>query len=882
MSLRASSPSSSPVVHREDYTPPAFLIDATEMDLELDPKKTRVRITLTLHRNPEAPNPKASLILNGETQKLIGVWQDDVKLKPSAYTLTEQTLTLTNLPDRVRLRIESTHAPTKNTALSGLYVAGPLLCTQCEPEGFRRITYYLDRPDVLAPFTVTLHADKAQYPALLANGNRIARGEEPNGRHWVRWEDPFPKPCYLFAVVAGDLDSVRRTTKTKQGRPVDVAMYVEKGRTKETAFALQALDRAMRWDETTYGLSYDLDLFMIVAVSFFNMGAMENKGLNIFNDACVLGRAETATDGDIAFIERVVGHEYFHNWTGDRVTCRDWFQLSLKEGLTVFREQEFCAAQHGHAFERMMTVSQLRRGQFTEDAGAMAHPVRPDSYEAIDNFYTSTVYQKGAEVVRMIQTFVGKPTFRKGLRLYLKRHDGQAATCEDFVQAHADASGRDFTQFLRWYSQAGTPVLNVRGAYDATEGTYRLTVRQTTPPTPGQPTKKPLHLPLAVGLLDAEGHDLIGTRVLEVRKAREVFVIEGLPKGLDVPPVPSLLRDFSAPVRLDYPSTESDLLHVVAHDIDPLNRWDAGQTLLRRCALARLGVGSPRAGKLSARLVESFRAALTDSKAEAALRAMMLTSPSEAELGLALKAAGKLIDPVQVSLVRQDIVRELAEPLCEDLERLRKTLGAKLDPKASDGKARGVRSLVNLALAFRARLGLPEALDEAARLVARSSNMTDKIAGLSILSESPSPLYAPALAAFEKRYKDAPTIMDEWLAVQAGARLQGVLTTVRGLLTHPAFTLNNPNRVSALLGTFAGNPFGFHAEDGLGYAFLAEQIERLDPINPHSAARLAKPFLRWRDFDTSRQALMRKALKRLAAKPLSANTREVVMRSLKG
>jgi aminopeptidase N len=854
-----------------DYTPPAFLIDHVDLDFDIQDTQTRVRSRLRVRRNPKSKDKKAPLILNGKAQKLLSIKRDGKNLNALDYKLTENDLTLSNVPDAFVLEVESTNEPLKNTALSGLYAAGPMLCTQCEAEGFRRITYYPDRPDVLAKFTVTIHADKKRYPVLLSNGNLVAKGNEGKSRHWTKWEDPFPKPCYLFALVAGKLDKVTDHFITKSKRKILIEIYVEPGKKKETGFALAALKKAMKWDEDTYGLEYDLDRFMLVAVSYFNMGAMENKGLNIFNDACVLGRAETATDGTIAFIERVVGHEYFHNWTGDRITCRDWFQLSLKEGLTVFREQEFCGDMNSRAVERLTNVASLRRAQFAEDAGAMAHPVRPASYQTIYNFYTATVYSKGAEVVRMIQTLVGRQGFRKGVNLYVKSHDGQAATCDDFVKAMADANRIDLDQFMLWYSQAGTPVLDVTGAYNAKRKEYRLHVKQSCPPTPGQPNKEPMHLPLAVGLLDAKGRDLIGTKVLALRKAQEEFVF----KNVRTKPHPSLLRDFSAPVRLNVRNTDADLLFLMSHDSDAFNRWEAAQKLFTKYALA--DTPPPRA------FLSALRSVLRDRRMDDATKAMTLTLPSEAELGLALKAQNKLIDPIALYEARQNVIRALASSLEDDLWKVFEKIDATLDEQASDGVSRGRRSLKNLCATYLAKVVEDDMAPLAAMMVARSRNMTDKIAGLSLLADSDSPLRADMLAVFEKKFHAQPTIMDHWLSVQAAARRPHVLKDVRRLMKHPSFALNNPNRVSALIGVFAANPLGFHAADGSGYRFVTEILAKQDRLNPEAAARLAKTFLRWRDFEPKRQALMKAKLKKLSAlKGLSVNCREVVRTALAG
>jgi len=853
-----------------DYAPPAFLVESVAMDFDIGDKVTRVTTRFAARRNPACKDKKAALVLNGENQKLVRVAINGIVLTQQNYRLDAHTLTLEGVPDEAMVEIVSTNEPARNTALSGLYAAGPMLCTQCEALGFRRITYYPDRPDVLAKFRVTIHADKKKYPTLLSNGNLIKKGAEGKGRHYAVWEDPFAKPCYLFALVAGKMDVARSHFTTKSKRKVLIEIYVEPGRKKETGFAMDAIKKAMAWDEKTYGLEYDLDRFMIVAVSFFNFGAMENKGLNIFNDACVLGRADTATDGSIAFFERVVGHEYFHNYTGDRVTCRDWFQLSLKEGLTVFREQEFCGAMNSPALERLRAVRDLRSRQFPEDAGAMAHPIRPASYQTIENFYTSTVYQKGAEVVRMIQTMIGRKNFRKGLRLYLARHDGQAATCEDFVTAMEEAGDVDLGHFMVWYRQAGTPVLDVSSSYDKKKKEYTLRVKQRCPPTPGQKKKDPMNMPLCVGLLDSKGRDMKGTFVLDVAAPEEVFVF----LNVEEEPTPSLLRSFSAPVRLHYPYTDAQLTLIMAADTDGFNRWEAGQKLFTRYILANKPL--PRA------FTDALRKVLRDKKLDAATKALTIAPPTETELGLSLLAGGKKIDPVKLYHDRQKAVLRVAETLREDLWNTFKTLDGSLDPRASDGMARGKRSLKNLCLSLLAKAEAETATPLAADAVMRSHNLTDKIAGLDILVDGDSPLKAKMLALFATRFESHPAIMDQWLMTQGAARRADVLADVKKLLKHKAFTIRNPNRVSSLLGTFAGNPLGFHAQDGSGYAFLADMTAKVDALNPMTAARLAKNFLRWRDFDPKRQRLMKAALAKLARGTLSPNVREIVSKALKG
>lgn len=858
-------------VRLKDYKPPVFFVKTVELDFEIFEEATKVRSRLAMYRNEASKEKRGDLVLFGENQKLIAVKVDGRLLEPQDYVLTEHSLTLKAIGAKAIVEIESENVPQANTALSGLYAAGPMLCTQCESEGFRRITYFPDRPDVLAKFTVTIHADVKKYPVLLSNGNLIAKGKEKNGRHFVKWQDPFAKPCYLFALVAGKLD--RKTTHfvTASGRKVLIEIYTEPGRIDETGFALKAIKDSMKWDEETFGLEYDLDRFMIVATSFFNMGAMENKGLNIFNDACVLGRADTATDDTIAFIERVVGHEYFHNYTGNRVTCRDWFQLSLKEGLTVYRDHEFCGDMNGRDVERLDNVSTLRRAQFSEDAGAMAHPVRPASYQAIDNFYTATVYEKGAEVVRMIQTLVGRNNFRKGVRRYLKKHDGQAATCEDFVRAHEEISKIDLSQFMLWYAQAGTPVLDIVGKYEADKKRYSLKVKQSCPPTPGQPHKKPMHMPFAVGLLDQKGRDLIGTKLLQLKKANETFVFENVAQK----PVPSLLRQFSAPVRLNFAYTDEELLFLMANDTDAFNKWEAAQKLYMKLLLSNAMPGSE--------FVAALGAVLKDAKLEGETRAMTLALPSEQEVGLALKASGQLIDPVKLYLRRREIVTTLSTGLQNELWQTYRSISKTLKDTATDGKARGMRSLKNTCLGWLMRADSKAVLPLASQLVEKTKNMTDQITGLNILAEHSSPQSEKMLALFEKRYRKNPNIMDHWLSAQASARREDVLATVKKLVQHPAFDMNNPNRVSALLGYFAGNPLGFHATNGSGYKYIASLIPDLDKVNPQAAARLAKPFLRWRDYDEKRQSLMKSNLDSLAKKTkLSKNIREVIEKSLAG
>jgi aminopeptidase N len=859
-----------------NYTPPAFLVDHVDLNIDIRDDHARVTSHLNIRRNPAHKKKNAPLILDGEHQRILGVVLNGHLLSSKQYQLTPHTLTIHNVPPTATLDIASTHNPYTNTSLAGLYAAGPMLNTQCEAEGFRRITYYPDRPDVMAKFRVTITADRAKYPVLLANGNLVSKGTKPNGRHFTVWEDPFPKPCYLFAIVAGKLDKVSDKFVTKSGRKVLIEIYVEPGKGNETVFARTALKKSMRWDEQRFGLEYDLDRFMIVATPFFNMGAMENKGLNIFNDACVLGRVETATDATISFIERVVAHEYFHNWTGNRITCRDWFQLSLKEGLTVFREQEYMGDSHSVAVERLETVRDLRRAQFAEDAGAMAHPVRPDHYQAIDNFYTATVYDKGSEVVRMIQTLVGMNGFNRGMKLYVKRHDGQAVTCDDFVRAIADANKENLTQFMRWYQQAGTPTVKATSRYDEKTKTLRLTLNQKTPATPGQKTKLPLHIPFAVGMLDAKGHEIRKTEILHLTKPSQEFIF----RNLKSKPVLSLLRDFSAPIRLNYAQSDDELLFLLAHDTDGFNRWESSVKLLTKYLLA-LADGKKIAPKVLDNLMEALGNVLNDPKIDAAFKAMTLSLPSEGELGLTLNAAGKKINPDILIAARKIMVGYIAKALHNDFAIQHAKL-ANLSITATDGVSMGKRSLKNLCMHYLAFHNDPKILQTVFKQATTSKNMTDRIAALGTLIDKDTPLRAKALAQFGRDWRDTPTVMDKWLALQAGAKRASALQDVQKLLKHKAFDMKNPNRVSALIGSFAGNIVAFHAKNGSGYKFIADMIIAVDPINAHKGSALAKAFARWRDYEPKRQTLMQRELKRLARhKTLSPNTREIVEKSLK-
>jgi aminopeptidase N len=789
------------------------------------------------------------------------------------------------VPDAFALDIAVRIKPQLNTALSGLYTSGGNFCTQCEAEGFRRITWFLDRPDVPSRYSVRIAADKARYPVLLSNGNPAARGDLDGGRHFATWVDPHPKPSYLFALVAGDLVAVRDSFTTMSGRKVALAIWVRRGDEDKCAHAMASLKAAMRWDEETYGLEYDLDVFNIVAVSDFNMGAMENKGLNIFNTRYVLAKPDTATDADYEGIEAVIAHEYFHNWTGDRVTCRDWFQLSLKEGLTVFRDQQFSADMGSAAVTRIGDIRALRAGQFPEDAGPLAHPVQPQSYLRIDNFYTATVYNKGAELIRMIHTLLGKGGFRRGMDLYIKRHDNSAATIPDFVSAMRDGSGVDLGDFLTWYHQSGTPEITIEDRYDPATRSFELTVAQKTPPTPGQPDKAPVPIPIALGLLGPNGDELPtrlageaaaqgGTRVVVCREPRQTF------RFVDVaaPPALSLLRNFSAPVKLSGVPLER-LKFLAIHDGDPVARWDAGQQVATQVLLGRVPLR--HAGKvlppLDPDLVEAMRHNLAGAAADRAFAAEALTLPSEATLADAMT----IVDVDAIHAVREEARASIAAALSDGLAAAYRDLA---DPGSyrTDGEAIGKRALRNVCLAYLAAGDAREGARLAKAQFDAQQNMTDVLAALAVLVDTDRPERRDALDAFYRRWEADPLVIDKWFGLQARSSLPGTIAAVRALTAHSAFTRANPNRLRALVGTFSqANPLHFHAVGGEGYAFLADEVIGLDPSNPQVAARIVQPLGQWRRYDNGRQALMRAQLQRIHdAIGLSTNTYEMVSKSL--
>ncbi|MFO1397923.1 MAG: aminopeptidase N [Burkholderiales bacterium] len=879
--------SRAPLKRRLDYRPPAFLVDTLDLAFDLVPDATEVTATLSFRRNPYAADVDraAPLVLDGEQQEDVRVELDGFPVTGPRLAVDGEGLTLHQPPEQGTLTVRSRIAPSRNVALEGLYVSSGVFCTQCEPEGFRRITYFPDRPDVLARYTVTLRADPAAFPVLLSNGNLVAHGALDDGRHFATWHDPFPKPSYLFALVAGNLAALEDAFVTRSGRNVALRIYSTPQNLARCHHAMECIKRAFRWDEERFGREYDLDTFMIFCADDFNMGAMENKGLNIFNSRLVLADPMTATDDDFDAIESVVGHEYFHNWTGNRVTCRDWFQLSLKEGLTVFRDQEFSSDLNSRAVERISAVKYLRSEQFPEDAGPMAHNVRPDEYLEINNFYTSTVYEKGAEVIRMQHTLLGSERFRRGMDLYFERHDGSAVTCDDFVQAMQDASSVDLAQFRRWYSQAGTPVLTVSGRYDAAAQTYTLDVAQHTPPTPGQPVKEPFHVPFALGLIDADGRDIplrlvdeaapLGTtRVLDVRAAQQSFTFAGIGQR----PVPSLLRGFSAPAVVEFGYGEDDLAFLAAHDSDPVNRWDAAQRSFANAILALAaahGTGQPLVVPRSLRGIVARL--LDDHASDPALLALALMPPASSYVA----ALQPVLDVDGVVAASTFIMRDLATSLRSEFERVyreRRVHG----PYAPTPDQSGSRRLANTCLAYLARID-----DDAARALVvahydAADNMTDSLSALAALRDSVSAERDALYGRFEARWRDEPLVLDKWFAQEAQSLRADALPRVQQLLAHPRYNARNPNRVRSLVGAFTLRNFArFNDATGAGYNFAADQVLALDATNPQLAATIAGAFNLWKRFPEPRRGLQQAAMQRIAAMPgLSPDVTEVVTRTL--
>ncbi len=861
-------------IHRKDYRPPDFRVDAVDLRFELGPEATVVKTRMQIERNDPSTERPSELSLDGDELELLAIRLDGVALDPGRFEADSQSLRIKDVPARFELETEVVIHPRANTKLMGLYTSNDIFCTQCEAEGFRRITYYLDRPDVMARFRTRIEADRSRYPILLSNGNRVGQGELADNRHWVQWEDPFRKPSYLFALVAGDLVCHRGSFTTASGREVALEIWVERENIDKCEHALDSLKAAMKWDEETYGLEYDLDVYMIVAVNDFNMGAMENKGLNVFNSKYVLAKPSTATDDDYEAIEGVVAHEYFHNWTGNRVTCRDWFQLTLKEGLTVFRDQEFSADVTSRPVKRIQDVTRLRTAQFAEDAGPFAHPIRPESYVEMNNFYTATVYEKGAEVVRLYQTILGKEGFRKGLRHYLQKHDGSAVTCDDFRNAMAEANGADLAQLERWYSQAGTPVVRARESWDEASSTYLLSLAQSQRALPDQPPPQPLPIPLRVGLLGPDGTDMPGSvRTLELREAEQTFAFENVRDR----PIASIGRGFSAPIKLEIERPQADLAFLMAHDSDPFNRWEAGQELAKRILLDLIesaGEGMPPT--IDTQLVDAFGRVLSDASLDGSIKALMLGLPSEERLAQALEE----VDPDAVHRVRRFAIHQIAAALHDQWMDVyeRHASGNDVIDKVQIDR----RRIKNRALRYLVALEKPETVSLAVTQLERATGMTDYEAAFACLIDLEAPETDEAIAQFYRRWKTDPVVLDKWFRMQAMSSAPGAFDRVVMLSEHPDFSLTNPNRARSLLHAFAaGNSVSFHRADGRGYRFITDKILELDAINPQVASRLVSCFNQWRRYEPRRRAHMHTELERIRShEGLSDDVSEIVERAL--
>ncbi|OED41224.1 aminopeptidase N [Endozoicomonas sp. (ex Bugula neritina AB1)] len=867
-------------IYLKDYQAPDYWIDNTDLTFDLHEDYATVTSILKVRRNSDKPaHTLPELVLVGQEMELISVHVDG---KESEHSLSGDYLTISVFDAEFELTIINRIKPQENTSLEGLYKSKGMFCTQCEAEGFRKITYYLDRPDVMSSFTTKIIADKARYPVLLSNGNDIDHGDLADGRHFVSWEDPFKKPSYLFALVGGDLEYVEDTFITMSGREVVLRIFTEAHNIDQCDHAMVSLKKSMKWDEDVYGREYDLDIFMIVAVDHFNMGAMENKGLNIFNSACVLAKPETATDARFQRIEAIVAHEYFHNWSGNRVTCRDWFQLSLKEGLTVFRDSEFSADMNSRGVKRIEDADVLRTAQFAEDAGPMAHPIRPESFIEISNFYTLTIYEKGAEVVRMIHGILGAENFRKGTDLYFDRHDGQAVTCEDFVKAMEDASGYDLQQFRRWYSQAGTPVITVSDQYDEETEVYELTIEQSCPATPGQERKEPFHIPVKLGLLDGEGSDLVLNEagdtelVLDVKQRKEVYRFN----NIEELPLPSILRGLSAPVRVKYDYSRDDLLFLMQNDSDSFNRWDAGERLavdvIQEMVAAKI---NGEALAPDQRLIDAIGALLADETLDLAVKAEMLTLPSEATL--AEKA--DVIYPQFIHQSRKEVRRAIAEAHQTAFHSTWKTLQSD-KPYKPEAEDIAERTLKGICLGYLAALGDATGLDVAEPQYDSATNMTDRASALACIVNAEhrnDELVDRVLNDFLNRYKHDTNVMDQWLSMQAASSAMGSLDQVKQLMQHDVYDASSPNKLRSVVGAFASNMSRFHTKNGEGYEFLADILIEMDRKNPQIASRLATPLTRWRKYEPGCSARMKKALERVKAAPnLSTDVYEVVTKSL--
>ncbi|KAF2920988.1 puromycin-sensitive aminopeptidase isoform 1 [Oryza sativa Japonica Group] len=876
----------------KEYKKPDYLFDSVNLEFQLGEDKTIVTSKIAV--SPGTEGTSSPLTLHGRDLKLLSIKVNGKDLKSEDYMVDSRHLTVSRPPGGTfNLEIVTEIYPQLNTSLEGLYKSTGNFCTQCEAEGFRKITYFQDRPDVMATYTCRIEADKTLYPVLLSNGNLIEQGDLEGGKHYALWEDPFKKPSYLFALVAGQLDCREDSFTTCSGRKVTLRIWTPGQDLAKTAHAMYSLKAAMKWDEEVFGLEYDLDLFNIVVVPDFNMGAMENKSLNIFQSRLVLASPETATDGDYAAILGVVGHEYFHNWTGNRVTCRDWFQLTLKEGLTVFRDQEFSSDLGCRTVKRIADVSKLRTYQFPQDAGPMAHPIRPHSYIKMDNFYTVTVYEKGAEVVRMYKTMFGASGFRKGMDLYFQRHDGQAVTCEDFYAAMCDANNTQLPNFLQWYSQAGTPTVKVSSSYDASSQTFSLKFSQEVPPTPGQPVKEPMFIPIAVGLVDSTGKDMpltsiysdgmlqsltsdgqpVFTTVLQFNKKEEEFIFNNIPEK----PVPSLLRGYSAPVRLDSDLTESDLFFLLANDSDEFNRWEAGQVLSRKLMLSLVAdFQQQKTLALNPKFVDGLRSILRNTSLDKEFIAKAITLPGQGEIMDMMPVA----DPDAVHAVRTFIKKELALQLKDDLlSTVTNNRSSEAYTFNHDSMAR--RALKNTCLAYLASLNEPDTTELAFVEYKSATNMTEQFAALAALSQNPGQVRDDTLLDFYNKWQHDYLVVSKWFALQATSDIPGNVANVQKLLGHPAFDMRNPNKVYSLIGGFCGSPVNFHAKDGSGYKFLGEVVLQLDKINPQVASRMVSAFSRWRRYDESRQALAKAQLEMIvSANGLSENVYEIASKSL--
>ena len=870
-------------IYRKDYM--AYPWDVNHLDIHFDigSDTTTVRAVMEFQIK-DAAKASQDIVLNGHDLQLMSMSLNGQLLSSDDYAIEGETLTISNAPPKSVVETEVRIHPSSNSALEGLYVSGSFLLTQCEAQGFRKITWFPDRPDVMTRYRVTLEAEKSEFPILLSNGNQKGSGDLPGGRHWVRWEDPFPKPSYLFALVAGDLALVEDHFKTRSGRDVSLRIYVESENLDRCEHAMESLINSMRWDEERFDLEYDLDIYHIVATNDFNMGAMENKSLNIFNSKYVLARPDTATDADYQGIEGVIGHEYFHNWTGNRVTCRDWFELTLKEGLTVFRDEEFSADMQSRAVKRIRVIRDLRNRQFPEDDGPMSHPIRPDQYVEINNFYTATVYQKGATIIRMYHTLLGEDGFQKGMKLYFERHDGQAVTCDDFLAAMADANGVNLDRFGRWYSQSGTPHVHVKDHYDAATQKYTLTLKQHTAPTHDQKDKTALVIPFALGLLNANGEELPlqletetkgveGTRLLVMEKELEEYSFLNVPE----PPVPSLFRDYSAPVKVFYDYSLEQLATLIAHDGDAFVRWDAAQRMAESAILEqRRRYAKDLEMTLDPSLLKAFRGILSDTSADPALLAEAMTLPDEDYLAEQME----VVDVDGIHAARKFIKKGLAN----GLETLLAARYGELNDQQPYQKSSGAmarRALKNICLSYLQETGIGESLTAAQ--LETSDNMTDTLAAIKGLVMMDSPMAETALSDFENSWKMDALVMDKWFIMQAIKPGADTVNKVRELMQHPAFSIQNPNKVRSLIGVFSMlNPTGFHAADGEGYIFHADRVIELDGINPQIAARMASAFNRWKRYDENRKSLMKEQLQRIAAvESLSGDVSEIINNALR-